>query len=83
LFNALTGVQAVVVGAGPVGLRAAIEFAVRGGDVSMVEKRNSFPRLNILHLWDWACDDLADLGQVFRFFHSTLPSQPLCLVQMT
>ena len=58
----LTGVQCVITGAGPVGLRAAVEFALMGADVTVMEMRNAFPRLNILHLWDWACDDLADLG---------------------
>ena len=61
-FREMTGVQCVIVGAGPVGLRAAIEFSMRGADVTLIEKRNSFPRLNILHLWDWACTDLSNLG---------------------
>lgn len=61
-FREMTGVQCVIVGAGPVGLRAAIEFAIRGADVTLIEKRNTFPRLNILHLWDWACTDLSSLG---------------------
>ena len=62
VFRTLAKVKAVVVGSGPVGLRGAIELALMGADVTIIEMRNAFPRLNILHLWDWACDDLADLG---------------------
>ena len=58
-YKELTGVQCVIVGAGPVGLRSAVQFALMGADVTLIEKRNKFQRINILHLWDWACDDLA------------------------
>lgn len=58
----LPGLKIVVVGCGPVGLRAAIEFAFLGADVTVVEMRTTFSRYNILHLWDWVCHDLLELG---------------------
>ncbi|KAG6942336.1 hypothetical protein JG687_00019118 [Phytophthora cactorum] len=39
-----------IVGAGPVGLRAAIELALLGGKVSVLEKRIKFSRENMFHL---------------------------------
>ncbi|KAG2805315.1 hypothetical protein PC116_g22061 [Phytophthora cactorum] len=51
-----------IVGAGPAGLRAAIELALLGGKVSVLEKRTKFSRENILHLWPWVVQDLASLG---------------------
>ena len=58
----LVGVKCIIAGAGPVGLRTALEFALMGADVTIIEKRNSFKRINILHLWAWACEDLKNLG---------------------
>ena len=57
----------LVVGAGPVGLRMAIEAAYLGGKVSVVEKRDSFSRNNVLHLWPFLISDLKALG-VKSFF---------------
>ena len=31
-------------------------------EVDCLEQRGTFTRLNVLHLWDWVCTDLADLG---------------------
>ncbi|POM81163.1 Hypothetical protein PHPALM_905 [Phytophthora palmivora] len=56
-----------VVGAGPVGLRAAVELALLGGHVSVVEKRTKFSRENRLHLWPWVVQDLASLGAKVLF----------------
>ena len=61
-YNDCTGLACVVIGAGPVGLRAAIGMAFLGAAVHVVEKRNSFGRHNILHLWDWVVQDLIGLG---------------------
>mmetsp|Transcript_42850 Transcript_42850/g.83984 ORF Transcript_42850/g.83984 Transcript_42850/m.83984 type:complete len:346 (+) Transcript_42850:66-1103(+) len=55
----------VVVGAGPVGLRTAIEAALLGAKVTVVEKRKDFSRFNILHLWDQTVADLKGLGMKF------------------
>jgi hypothetical protein len=48
----------VVSGAGPVGLRAACEAALLGQIVHVVEKRDTFSRVNILMLWQQTADDL-------------------------
>ena len=54
--------QAVVIGAGPVGLRTAIELALIGARVEVLESRERFSRLQVLHLWEWVECDLIDLG---------------------
>ncbi|KAG6602744.1 MICAL-like protein [Phytophthora cinnamomi] len=51
-----------VVGAGPVGLRAAVETALLGGQVVVVEKRAVFSRESRLHLWPWVVQDMVSLG---------------------
>eukprot|EP00644_Phytophthora_capsici_P000667 jgi/Phyca11/109031/e_gw1.16.193.1 len=56
-----------IVGAGPVGLRAAVELALLGGEVSVLEKRTKFSRENRLHLWPWVVQDLAMLGAKVLF----------------
>jgi F-actin monooxygenase len=52
----------LVVGAGPCGLRVAIEIALLGGRAIVVEKRDSFSRNNVLHLWPHLIHDLKALG---------------------
>lgn len=54
--------KAMVLGGGPIGLRCAIELAMLGHSVLALEQRTEFGRLNILHLWDWVANDLAELG---------------------
>mmetsp|Transcript_28477 Transcript_28477/g.85348 ORF Transcript_28477/g.85348 Transcript_28477/m.85348 type:complete len:1216 (-) Transcript_28477:1615-5262(-) len=56
------GLKAVIVGGGPVGLRQAIELSLLGCEVHIIEMRTTFTRFNILHLWDWVCHDLLELG---------------------
>ncbi|KAF0738990.1 hypothetical protein Ae201684P_015302 [Aphanomyces euteiches] len=51
-----------IVGGGPVGLRCAIEIALLGGHVIVLEKRGEFTRENILHLYPWVVHDLTALG---------------------
>ena len=51
-----------VVGCGPVGMRFAIEAALLGCDIVVVEKRPYFSRNNVLHLWPFTIDDLRRLG---------------------
>ncbi len=54
--------KTAVIGAGPCGLRAAIELALLGAEVIVIEKRNSFSRNNVLHLWPFLIVDLKSLG---------------------
>ena len=59
--------KVLVIGAGPVGLRTAIELAFLGAHVIVVEKRDSFSRNNVLHLWPFLIVDLKAIG-VKSFF---------------
>lgn len=54
--------QCLVLGAGPCGLRTAIELTFLGAQVVVVEKRESFSRNNVLHLWPFSICDLLGLG---------------------
>jgi len=61
----LTACRAVVVGAGPCGLRAALELALLHSNVTVVEKRSgteAFGRINRLHIWEWCKHDLLAWG---------------------
>ena len=60
--GACAGKRVLVVGAGPVGLRGAIEAALLGASVDLVEKRAGFTRNNSLHLWPFLITDLRNLG---------------------
>ncbi|CAH8512277.1 unnamed protein product [Dicrocoelium dendriticum] len=57
-----SGVNALVIGCGPCGLRCAIELALLGARVVVVEKRDAFSRNNVLHLWPYLIEDLRGLG---------------------
>ncbi|XP_062384084.1 protein-methionine sulfoxide oxidase mical3b [Sardina pilchardus] len=52
----------LIIGAGPCGLRTAIELAFLGARVLLLEKRDSFSRNNVLHLWPCTIHDLRGLG---------------------
>jgi len=52
----------LVCGAGPVGLRTAVELALLGFRVRVVEKRPNFSRANILTFWDETMQDMLLLG---------------------
>ncbi|KAL6483390.1 hypothetical protein MHYP_G00082620 [Metynnis hypsauchen] len=54
--------KCLVLGAGPCGLRTAIELALLGAQVVVLEKRTSFSRNNVLHLWPYTIRDLRNLG---------------------
>ncbi|KAM5318848.1 F-actin-monooxygenase MICAL2 isoform 12-T18 [Glossophaga mutica] len=54
--------KCLIVGGGPCGLRTAIELAYLGAKVVMVEKRDTFSRNNVLHLWPFTIHDLRGLG---------------------
>ena len=60
--KACRGRRVLVIGAGPVGLRMAIEAALLGAKVDLVEKRDNFSRNNSLHLWSFLITDLRNLG---------------------
>ncbi|GMF42602.1 unnamed protein product [Phytophthora fragariaefolia] len=63
------GKRVCIVGAGPVGLRAAVDLAIMGSHVTVLEKRKRFSRENMLHLWPWVVQDLASLGAKVLFRH--------------
>ncbi|XP_062481537.1 F-actin-monooxygenase MICAL1 isoform X2 [Pezoporus occidentalis] len=60
--TACASTKCLVVGAGPCGLRVAIELALLGARVVLLEKRDSFSRNNVLHLWPFTIHDLRALG---------------------
>ncbi|XP_041986423.1 F-actin-monooxygenase Mical isoform X5 [Aricia agestis] len=51
-----------IIGAGPCGMRAAIECQLLGAKVVVVEKRDRMSRNNVLHLWPFVIHDLRALG---------------------
>ncbi|XP_015198119.2 F-actin-monooxygenase mical1 isoform X2 [Lepisosteus oculatus] len=54
--------RCLVLGAGPCGLRTAIELAFLGAKVVLIEKRDTFSRNNVLHLWPYTIHDLRGLA---------------------
>ncbi|CAH8872593.1 unnamed protein product [Trichobilharzia szidati] len=52
----------LVIGCGPCGMRCAIELALLGARVIIIEKRHTFSRNNVLHLWPYLIEDLKALG---------------------
>ncbi|XP_023968063.1 F-actin-monooxygenase MICAL1 isoform X2 [Chrysemys picta bellii] len=60
--KACANTKCLIIGAGPCGLRTAIELAFLGARVVLVEKRDSFSRNNVLHLWPFTIHDLRALG---------------------
>ncbi|KAM7405249.1 hypothetical protein PAMP_012525 [Pampus punctatissimus] len=60
--KACTKNKCLVLGAGPCGLRTAIELSLLGAQVVVLEKREAFSRNNVLHLWPFTICDLRGLG---------------------
>ncbi|KAM3919652.1 F-actin-monooxygenase MICAL2 isoform 4-T5 [Leptodactylus fuscus] len=60
--KACVGTKCLIIGGGPCGLRTAIELACLGAKVVVVEKRDTFSRNNVLHLWPYTIQDLRCLG---------------------
>jgi len=52
----------MICGAGPVGLRAAVELIMMGFHVKIIEKRPNFSRANILTFWDETMNEMLSLG---------------------
>ncbi|XP_013871988.1 protein-methionine sulfoxide oxidase mical3a isoform X11 [Austrofundulus limnaeus] len=60
--RACANIKCLIIGAGPCGLRTAIELAFLGAKVVILEKRDAFSRNNVLHLWPFTIQDLRGLG---------------------
>ncbi|XP_043083941.1 protein-methionine sulfoxide oxidase mical2b isoform X3 [Puntigrus tetrazona] len=60
--NACADTRCLIIGGGPCGFRTAIELALLGAKVVVIEKRDTFSRNNVLHLWPYTIQDLRDLG---------------------
>uniref|UniRef100_A0A4W3GJF8 F-actin monooxygenase n=1 Tax=Callorhinchus milii TaxID=7868 RepID=A0A4W3GJF8_CALMI len=60
--KACNNINCLIIGGGPCGLRTAIELAFLGAKVVLVEKRDSFSRNNVLHLWPYTIHDLRALA---------------------
>ncbi|XP_062246041.1 F-actin-monooxygenase mical2b isoform X3 [Platichthys flesus] len=60
--KACPGTRCLIIGGGPCGLRTAIELALLGCKVVVIEKRDTFSRNNVLHLWPYTIHDLRGLG---------------------
>ncbi|XP_056600754.1 F-actin-monooxygenase mical2b isoform X9 [Triplophysa dalaica] len=60
--KACEGTKCLIIGGGPCGLRTAIELALLGAKVVVIEKRDTFSRNNVLHLWPFTIHDLRGLG---------------------
>jgi len=56
------GLRVLVIGAGPCGLRTAIEAQLMGCRTVVVEGRTNFTRNNVLKLWKFLIEDLKQLG---------------------
>ena len=52
----------LIIGAGPCGLRMAIEGALLGARAVVVEMRDYLSRNNVLHLWPFVIHDLKAIG---------------------
>ena len=52
----------LIIGAGPCGLRTAIETQLLGAKTIVIERRDGFTRNNVLKLWKFLIDDLKLLG---------------------
>uniref|UniRef100_A0A673IR71 F-actin monooxygenase n=1 Tax=Sinocyclocheilus rhinocerous TaxID=307959 RepID=A0A673IR71_9TELE len=60
--KACTDTRCLIIGGGPCGFRTAIELALLGAKVVVIEKRDTFSRNNVLHLWPYTIHDLRNLG---------------------
>eukprot|EP00928_Gymnodinium_smaydae_P058952 TRINITY_DN4216_c0_g1_i1.p1 TRINITY_DN4216_c0_g1~~TRINITY_DN4216_c0_g1_i1.p1 ORF type:complete len:1237 (-),score=263.21 TRINITY_DN4216_c0_g1_i1:102-3764(-) len=58
----LQGTTVAIAGAGPGGLRLAIELLLMGARVHVMEGRRTFSRYNVLKLWKFSEVDLVEIG---------------------
>lgn len=81
----LAGTGVLVVGAGPAGLRLAIEARLNGAEVSLLEGREYFSRMNVLKIYTISELDLRSLGMknMWSNFVSNTGKQtvPIALLQ--
>ena len=80
--------EILISGGGPCGLRAAVEAAILGHSVKVVELRNECTRHNILKTWQNTIDDLVTLGvmtfgivKVHGHLHMGTREIQLCLIK--
>jgi 2-polyprenyl-6-methoxyphenol hydroxylase-like FAD-dependent oxidoreductase len=65
LPQVVSPLRVFIVGAGPVALRTAVQVAMTGNNVTVIERRSDDimdSRPNILKLWEWTFTDLKRLG---------------------
>jgi len=65
--NNMDKCRVLVAGAGPAGLRTAIESAMLGAHVVVLEKRRKFSRNNLLHLWPSSIRDFKNIGAKYFY----------------
>lgn len=70
--GSMNSLSILISGAGPSGLRAAIEAALHGAKVTIVELRTEFSRKNCLHLWPFMVEDLRSLH--IKYFYPSFCS---------
>lgn len=68
-------VNCLIVGAGPVGLRFAIEMSLLGANTAVVEARTGFTRNNVVHLWNSVVTDLKKIG--LKYFYNQFGTRDL------
>ena len=56
------GKKVLIIGAGPCGLRMAIETQYLGAETTVIEARSNMDRNNVLKLWTFVTEDLKSLG---------------------
>jgi len=57
-----SGKKVLIIGAGPSGLRMAIEMQYLGAETTVIEARPYIDRNNVLKLWTFVTEDLKSLG---------------------
>ena len=71
----LRGQKILIVGAGPAGLTAAIEYTMLGAEPVVVEARPEFHRHNVMLLWEQIVEYLRHSG--FKALHPAFPTGDL------